>query len=266
MSLSLEATFTLAELESCARQGLADTVCVVFDVLRATSSIVTALAHGAVSIVPVADIAAALAAQQHRPDVLLAGERDGVRIRAAAGGGVDFDLGNSPREFTPERVRGRTVVMTTTNGTRALRVCAEAGRVLVGAFLNRGALVRTLEQLRPARLLLAGSGTRAGAAFEDALAAGAVVEALKGLYSTGQMGDGALMARELYRRHAGDLAAALALSQNGRRLLARPELREDVAFCAGQDRFDVVPVLEAGVLRGQKARSDGGEAAGSPPQ
>jgi 2-phosphosulfolactate phosphatase len=254
MSAPLDATFTLAEIEARARQGLGDTVCVVFDVLRATSSIVSALAHGAAGVVPVADIASALAVRQRLPEVLLAGEREGERIRAAVSGGVDFDLGNSPREFTPERIRGRTVVMTTTNGTRALHACAGAARVWAGAFLNLGALARALERLRPTRLLLVGSGTRSEAAFEDALAAGAVVEALPGLFPEGQLGDGALMARELYRRHAGDLTAALARSRNGRRLLARPELRDDVAFCAARDRFELVPVLEAGVLRGTGAQ------------
>lgn len=251
MSKPLDVTFTLAEIEARAGQGLADAVCVVFDVLRATSSIVTALANGATGVWPVADIAAALALRRRQPEVLLAGERDGVCIRAAVSGGVDFDLGNSPREFTPERVRGRTVVMTTTNGTRALRACAGAGRVLVGAFLNLGALARTLEQWRPPRLLLVGSGTQNEAAFEDVLAAGALGEALQGLYPAEQISDGALMARELYRRYAGDLAGALALSRNGRRLLAVPELRDDVAFCARRDLYPVVPVLTGEVVRAQ---------------
>jgi 2-phosphosulfolactate phosphatase len=81
---------------------------VVFDVLRATTSMLAALSHGAAQIFPVKEISEALALQRGLPPpALLAGERDGLRIRAAQTGGGDFDLGNSPREFTPERVAGR---------------------------------------------------------------------------------------------------------------------------------------------------------------
>ena len=117
-------------------------MCVVFDVLRATSTFVTALHNGAKAIVPVSEISEALAFRRKQPDVLLGGERDGVRIRAAQTGGIDFDLGNSPREYTPEKVRGRTIVSTTTNGTRALRACAGAKTVLAASFLNLTATAR----------------------------------------------------------------------------------------------------------------------------
>lgn len=245
MSSALEVTFTPADFAGLASRDLAQTVCVVFDVLRATSTLITALGRGATEIFPVADIAAALEHRRQRPEVLLAGERDGLRIRANLTGSVDFDLGNSPREFTPERVSGRTLVMTTTNGTRAFRSCAHALRVLAGGFLNLGALVRVLEHHRPARLLLIGSGTLEQASFEDTVAAGALVDAVWPLYADGEVADSALIARQLYRRYADDLPGALGLSRNGRRLLARPELREDVAFCAQRDLFDFVAELQA---------------------
>ena len=253
MDSALDVIFTPAEVAALAQRDLSATACVVFDVLRATSSIVTALAHGAKAVMPVADISEALAVRRARPEVLLAGERDGVRIGAAVSGGVEFELGNSPREFVAERVQGRTLVMTTTNGTRALRACAGAHRVWAGAFLNLSALVRRVAQVRPARLLLVGSGTGEEAALEDTLAAGALVEALDGVFPAERVSDAALMARELYRQFAGNLAGALALSRNGRRLLARPELRADVAFCAQRDQFDLVPELAAGMLRGRPA-------------
>src|SRR5262249_17947241 len=121
------------------------TVCVVFDVLRATSSMVTALANGAAAIFPVAEISEALALRRDRPDLLLAGEREGVRISRDLSDGVPFDFGNSPREFTRDKVQGRTIAMTTTNGTRALRACARASKVFIGSFLN---LAATTEVLR----------------------------------------------------------------------------------------------------------------------
>ena len=100
--------------------------------------------------IPVREISEALAIRQKQPDVLLGGERDGVKIRAAQTGGVDFDLGNSPREYTPEKVRGKTIVSTTTNGTRALRACAGAQTVLAASFLNLAATAKFVRQLQPA--------------------------------------------------------------------------------------------------------------------
>src|SRR5258705_11320215 len=127
----LEAEFSPAEFAVLRERDLSRTVCVVFDVLRATTSMVSALANGAEAIIPVSEISEALAIRQQRPQVLLAGEREGLRIRGNLTGGVEFDLGNSPREFTAEKVQGRTIVMTTTNGTRALRASSGARPLLV---------------------------------------------------------------------------------------------------------------------------------------
>ena len=102
--MKIDAILSPAELPALAKRDLRDATCVVFDVLRATSTFVTALYNGAKAIIPVSEIAEALALRQKQPDVLLGGERDGVRIRAAQTGGIDFDLGNSPREYTPEMV------------------------------------------------------------------------------------------------------------------------------------------------------------------
>src|SRR3954447_19181894 len=114
---SLEVLFTPADFAGLSKQDLGNTLCVVFDVLRATSTMVTALQNGASGILPVETIAEAVTAHASMPDALLAGERDGVRIDASLTGSVGFNLGNSPREFTPEAVKGRAIVMTTTNGT-----------------------------------------------------------------------------------------------------------------------------------------------------
>lgn len=244
MSTAIEVTFTPAEFRAFDRRQLGQTVAVVFDVLRATTTMITALSAGADRIVPVAEIAEALALRRTDPAALLAGERDGLRIGARLTGGVEFDLGNSPREFTPVRVRGRTIVMTTTNGTRALRACLGASRVLVGGFVNLDAVARWIGRHRPERLLLVCSGTLEQAALEDALAAGALADLLWPLYADGQVADSAQIARELYRQFAGDLPAAMRLSRNGRRLLGRAELSDDVAFCMQRDVTTVVGDLQ----------------------
>src|SRR5579862_8630774 len=115
MESNLEVLFTPAEFSALKPGDLTEAVCVVFDVLRATSSMMTALANGAVKIFPARAISDALDLRRAHPAALLAGERQGARILAAQSGGVDFDLGNSPREFTAERVAGREIIMTTTN-------------------------------------------------------------------------------------------------------------------------------------------------------
>src|ERR1043165_6729618 len=103
---TIEVLFTPAEFETLRTRDLSETTCVVFDVLRATSSMVTALANGAEALQPVSEIHEALELRSKNPQLLLAGERDGLRIRGELSGGVDFDLGNSPREFTRERIAG----------------------------------------------------------------------------------------------------------------------------------------------------------------
>jgi len=232
--------FTPADFAALRAEELADATCVVFDVLRATSTIVTALANGAQAVIPVADIAEALSVRAEWPEVLLAGERNGLRIRAGATGGIEFDLGNSPREFVPEKVRGRTIVMTTTNGTRALRACAGARAVLLSCFLNLGATARFLAQHCPDRLLLVCSGTGADAAWEDALAAGALCGQLQGVFAEPALADSAHFAHEIYRAERRDLAASLRFSRNAQRLLAIPELRGDVEFCLREDTLELV--------------------------
>jgi 2-phosphosulfolactate phosphatase len=239
MSIRIDVMFTPAEFGRLQEQDLSQSVCVVFDILRATTSMVTALANGATEIIPVADIQTALAIRNARPEVLLAGERQGWRIRADQTGAMDFDFGNSPREFTSAQVQGRSLVMTTTNGTRALRACAHASLILIGALHNLKAIALKLADMPWTNLLLVCGGTYEEAAWEDTIAAGALVDALRPKVDADQLSDGALMALELYRPYAGRLEAALRLSRNGRRLLANPELRDDVAFAS---RLDIVPL------------------------
>lgn len=240
MSTSLEVLFSPAEFLRLPERDLSQTVCVVFDVLRATSTMITALANGATRIIPVSEISEALAFRRVQPEVLLAGERDGVRILRHQTGGTDFDLGNSPREFTAATVNGKWIVITTTNGTRALRACASAKDILVGAFLGMRALVDWVNKTAPANLLLVCAGTFEQASYEDTLAAGALAAAVWPAYENGQIADSTAIAREIYQRAAGDLLGAMQSARNGRRLLANSELRGDVPFCLQRDIFDFV--------------------------
>jgi len=249
MEPSLEVSFTPADFEGLRRRDLSQAVCVVFDILRATTSMTIALANGATVIYPVTEIAQAVALKKSHPQALLAGERHGKRIRAAQSGGVDFDLGNSPREFTAERVAGKTILMTTTNGTRALEACAGARRVLAGSLLNFDALLKELRSGPPSIVIAVCAGTFEEAALEDTLAAGMLCDALWDRYTEEQIVDSARIARELYLRNREDLTGALGRARNGRRLLAQPELRDDVAFAAQLNVCQIAAELRDGALR-----------------
>jgi len=255
MQANLEVLFAPAEFSALQPRDLAGTTCVVFDVLRATSSMITALAQGATRIFPVGEIAAALELKRGHPGALLAGERDGVRIRAAQAEGVDFDLGNSPREFTGPRVAGREIIMTTTNGTRALQACHGADHILAGAVLNLAAVAAWIGREQPGRLLIVCAGTFEEAAYEDTWAAGALCELVWKRFQGAAVADSAQIAREVFlgeERHPG---GALQHSRNARRLLANLELRDDVAFCWRRDVFDVVGKLRNGAVERMESHS-----------
>ena len=266
--MKIDAILSPAELPALASRDLRDATCVVFDVLRATSTFVTALHNGAKAIIPVSEIAEALALRQKQPDILLGGERDGVRIRADQTGGIDFDLGNSPREYTG--VRDKTIVSTTTNGTRALRACTGAQTVLAASFLNLTATAQFIRRLQPAQIVLVCAGTRENMADEDVLAAGALCEILdaplaqpsprawagRGCPSVparstlaqpkgqaDELSDSAEIALRAYAQAKSNLAEAVCRSENARRLLAIPELHDDVAFCLRQDVYNLVAAL-----------------------
>ena len=250
MSLSIEVLASPAEYQARAPQGYAGQACVVFDVLRATSVMVTGLAHGAAGFLPVAEISEAVAWHRKEPALLLAGEREGLRITAAQSGGVEFDLGNSPREYTTARIRGRTIVTTTTNGTRALRACATAEVVAVGAFLNLTATARWLVSQSFQRVVLVCAGTGESVALEDVLCAGALCDQLTKSQRDCHLDDAALLACGAYREAANNLLAVVSASKNGRRLSANPELRDDVAFCLRRDVYDLIGVrADDGTIR-----------------
>jgi 2-phosphosulfolactate phosphatase len=216
----------------------------VFDVLRATSTFVTALHHGAQAIIPVSEIAEAISLRKQQPDVLLGGERNGVRISSD---GIVFDLGNSPREYSQARVQGKTIVSTTTNGTHALRACVGGKTVLASSFLNLSATAEFLWREKVENILLVCAGTGENQADEDVLAAGALAELLTAHRDTRPtFSDSTEIALRVWSEAKSDLPAAIGRSQNGLRLLAIPELRDDVAFCLQRDIFPLVTRMKAG--------------------
>lgn len=251
--MKLSVLFTPSEFERLPERSLENAACVVFDVLRATSTLVTALANGAEFILPVREIPEALSAKAQDPTMLLAGERGGLKIGRALTGSIDFAFGNSPREFTRDKVAGRRIAMTTTNGTRALHACRGARAVLACSFLNMAAIARYVSALDVDEVIVVCGGTGDHGAAEDTLGAGALCQRLEALGSMTHIDDSVWMARSLFELCRSDLPKALANSYNGRRLLTYPDLAADVPLCATIDTLDVIALADAeGKLRSHK--------------
>ena len=238
----LDVLLSPEEFEALPGRDLSTTGCVVFDVLRATSTMTVALANGATGILPCGTIDEAVSARASKPELLLAGERDGLRIRASVSGGVDFNLGNSPREMTTEAVSGRQLAMTTTNGTRALKACKGARRVWIGSFLNLTALGQAIRTTELEQLLLVCAGTGDDPALEDELGAGALCDSLWDDLSRAAS-ETARHTREQYRENRNQLLESAGQTANGSRLLSIADLAADVPFCFQRDTFSVVGEL-----------------------
>jgi 2-phosphosulfolactate phosphatase len=222
-------------------RALTGGVAVVIDVLRASTTIIHALAAGCTAVRPCAEVEEAreLAGQMRAGRVLLGGERDGV---APPG----FDLGNSPKEYTPSVCRGCTLVLTTTNGTRALVRAAEAERALIGAFVNFSAVCEQLQQdSRPVHIICA--GTDGEATLEDTLLAGALVDFLCDVVEA-RLNDSARLAWDCFETHGRVLLGALELSR-GAVNLRRLGYDEDIRAAAQVDQFALVPELRRDPLR-----------------
>jgi 2-phosphosulfolactate phosphatase len=243
--MKLSVILSPPEIDRLPACDLTSTTCVVFDVLRATSTMLAAFDAGATSIKPVAEISEALAEKRWNPGVLLAGERDGVRIGGQLTGGIEFDFGNSPREMTEEKVRGRHLVSTTTNGTRAIRACSHAAHVSIASFTNLAASAAWLMELNPEQLVLVCSGTGDVSCLEDTSGAGALIQRLIGHVRNIQLADSAIMAHYVYQQVAGELHEKVGAATNAKRLLGMPALADDVAWCLESDRFAGVPTLNS---------------------
>ena len=232
--MKIDVVLNPAEIALLHKRDLSRTTCVVFDVLRATSSMITALAHGAREIHPVCTIDEARQLKAEMPHAILGGERDGELIEG-------FDVGNSPLEY--RSLAGRTIITTTTNGTVALRACENAEAVLVGAILNVAELADEITWREPEELLLVCAGTFEEFALEDAFAAGLLAAALP----EARLSDSAHAALAVTKCFSTPLAA-LRAARNGRALQGKGRGKE-VDWCAQVSQFNVVGLMENAVIR-----------------
>jgi 2-phosphosulfolactate phosphatase len=220
---------------------------VVIDTLRATSTIVEALTAGAREVVPAAaaDEAVQIAHRLGTDRTLLCGERGARKISG-------FHLGNSPREYTPEVVAGKTLVLTTTNGTGALLRCRTAARVLIGSLLNAGAVARAVSGAGEVTILCA--GTNGGLSLEDVITAGAIVDEIASAAGVELNGDdGARAAQLLFGLASSDLAGTIGSTDHGK-ILRTLGMEDDILFCSRLNYYaSVVPELTGSTIRLREA-------------
>lgn len=226
-----------------AREILSRRAIVVIDVLRATSVMVHAIHQGAAEIIPVPTVEEAFLRSKTFPPgtTLLGGERGSRKIEG-------FDFGNSPGEYAAERVKGKRLILTTTNGTKAFHSVSSSEEVMVGCFLNGAATAQRCFGLNR-DVLLFPSGDEGRFSLEDVVCGGMVIDRIckkrgKSIHLT----DASSSARILYQRFEGSLVEALRLSNHGRDLLALG-LEDDLFYCSQTDRIDLVPTFRDGVIR-----------------
>lgn len=214
-----------------------ESIVVIIDILRATSAICAAFEHGAEKIIPVATIEEARFYKQR--GFLVGAERNGLPVDG-------FDFGNSPFHYMGEHVNGKTIVLTTTNGTQAIEVSKSAHKVVIGSFLNMDALCTVLVNEKRNILLLC-SGWKNKFNLEDALFAGAVTDEISNRSDNYEFGDACLALKYLYQMAKKNPNKFLTHSSHKERL-AELNLKEDIRCCLTPNQTKVIPVYKEGAL------------------
>ena len=216
---------------------LSNATVVVIDVLRATSSMCVAFTQGVNSIVPVATIEESIAYRDK--GFLIGAERNGEMLEG-------FDIGNSPFSYMDEKVKGRDIALTTTNGTQAIAAAKGAKQIVVGSFLNLDVLCNWLAK-QDGNIVLLCSGWKNSVNMEDSLFAGAVIHQMRGDFDFTYLRDTAIIAERLYVLAKDDLNGFLEESSHRNRL-KKLNIDRDIEYCLTPNQAPVVPGIINGVM------------------
>jgi 2-phosphosulfolactate phosphatase len=222
---------------------LSDRTVVVIDVLRATSVMARAMSQGASEIIPVATVEEAFQKRKVLPreSVILGGERGSKKIPG-------FDLGNSPREYVAERIKGKKLILTTTNGTKAFHLVSSGKEILVGSFFNISVTAQQCLELNR-DLFIFPSGDEGNFSLEDNLCGGMLIDRMMKIGRKRiALTDASHCAQILYERYKANILEAFRLSLHGQELVKRG-FGEDLIYCAQIDITDVIPQFKEGVIR-----------------
>lgn len=223
---------------------------VIVDVLRATSTIVTALNHGAAGLIPVADMdeVSKIAQKLDSRQYLLCGEKNGEKIEG-------YHLGNSPLEYTAENVEGKTLIFKTSNGTEAIARAKRAEEILIGSFLNMNMVVEELRGMQDEIVVIC-AGWRGRLALEDMLCAGQIVYELGNGQLPQNSRDGAKVAFSLYEKYSERVDEVIRGSNHAMRLKELVN-EEDVTYSCQLNTINILPELNdrmIGLKHGKKAK------------
>lgn len=214
-----------------------ESIVVIIDVLRATSAICAAFENGAEKIIPVATVEEARSYK--KKGFLVGAERNGLPVDG-------FDFGNSPFHYMGEHIKGKTIVLTTTNGTQAIEAAKDAYKIVIGSFLNIDALCNFLIAENRNILLLC-SGWKNKFNLEDAVFAGAVTDEISNRSDKYDFGDACLALKYLAQMAKKNPNKFLSHSSHKERL-AELNLKEDVRYCLTPNQTKVIPIYKEGAL------------------
>ena len=214
-----------------------ESIVVIIDILRATSAICVAFHHGAEKLIPVATVEEAMNYKKH--GFLAGAERNAEKLEG-------FDFGNSPYDYMGDHVKGKTIALTTTNGTQAIEVAKDAHKVVIGSFLNMNVLCDFLLHEKKNILLLC-SGWKNKFNLEDSLFAGAITNELTKRSENYQLGDACLALKYLYEMAEKDPYKFLNHSSHKERLV-KMNLKKDIRYCLIPNTAPVIPILEGKYL------------------
>jgi len=238
---NLETLDVSVSAQAFPEEELRDKVVVVIDVLRATSTMVTALMNGAKGVIPVADMGEASRISQSvdSKNLLLCGEKDGVKIEG-------YDLGNSPLEYEAEVVKDKTLIFNTTNGTKTIKKAVGAKKLYIASFLNLSTVVNTLKNEK-SDIILACAGWHGRLALEDMILAGNIVYNLSGGTLVEDGRDAAKVAFGLYEKYHDDIPSVLGKSNHAVRLQGITG-ESDIDYCSRVDICEFLPILHEGII------------------
>jgi len=238
MGYAVDVVFTAKDAVQPSQRG---DVIIIIDVLRCCSTVITALANGAICIVPAKTVTEARGLKKTNPELVLAGERKGLKPKG-------FELGNSPLQFTEDAIGGKQLVLTTTSGTRAITICRNAQWVLIGAILNAASVAKValrISEKEKGGISLVLSGTDGRFSLEDFVSAGLILDNFQS--KNVEYSDSALASLLALKQCRGHLCDVIKSTHHAK-YLAGIGLEKDVEFCCQIDEYPIVPFFHNGVL------------------
>ncbi len=235
MNVPIDLGFTAKDIAMAVQRR---DVIIVIDVLRCCSTIVTALVNAARGVIPTKTLKEARELHKKHPEFILAGERRGIKPKG-------FDLGNSPLDFSPQKIGGKNIILTTTNGTRAIVSCKNARYVFTGAFLNAEAVSKTALKIAKREgtgITLISAGTDGQFSLEDFICAGAIVESFPS--DCIENSDVVLAASLTFRRARRSLNMVIQSGYHARYLISHG-FEEVVKFCSQLNLYDLSPTMKS---------------------